>query len=293
MKVVLLGPNGQLGVDITKNFSTDPAIELKSLTRADLDLSNIAQISEVLSAIDFDVLINTTGYHKTDEVESNAQQGVLINAQVPAELAKVCVAKGARLVHLSTDYVFGGQEKRAPLSEEDTPAPLNVYGSTKLLGEGMVRKISPDAIICRVSSLFGVAGASGKGGNFVETMIRLAKERGGLKVVSDQIMAPTSTPDIAEAIARLIKAEAPGGIYHVAGTGQASWYEFAKEIMVQVGMGSIPVDPVTTADMPTPAMRPPYSVLNNGKLAQATGWAMPPWRDSLKRYLVEKGHVAS
>ncbi len=291
MKVAILGSNGQLGVDLIKNFENKSEIKFISLTRSDLDLANIDSIPEKLAQIEFDALINTTGYHKTDEVESNSQLGILINGHVPKILANTCKAKGARFVHLSTDYVFGGQDKRAPLCEEDTPAPLNVYGASKLLGEGLARTEYSDTIVCRVSSLYGTAGASGKGGNFVETMIRLAKQNGFLKVVADQIMAPTATIDIAEAICQILLTKAPGGIYHVAGTGQASWFDFASEIVKQCGI-DVPVSPVETKDMPTPAKRPPYSVLNNGKLAQVTGFAMPAWKTSLNKYLKDKGHIS-
>lgn len=291
MKIAILGSNGQLGFDLVKNFENNPNIEFATLTRNDLDLSDIDSIPEKLGKFEFDALINTTGYHKTDEVESNAQLGILINGHVPQILARTCKSKGARFVHLSTDYVFGGQDKRTPLSEEDTPAPLNVYGTSKLLGEGLARTEYSDTIICRVSSLYGTAGASGKGGNFVETMIRLAKQNGFLKVVSDQIMAPTATKDIAEAISQLLLNKADGGIYHVAGTGQASWFDFASDIVKQCGI-DVPVSPVETKDMPTPAKRPPYSVLNNGKLAQTTGFAMPFWKASLNDYLKAKGHIA-
>ncbi|HMK88850.1 MAG TPA: dTDP-4-dehydrorhamnose reductase [Methylocystis sp.] len=292
MRVLLLGSNGQLGSDICRRAGSEGGLELNALSRADLDLADLEAIDAVLRRIEFDVLINATGFHKTDDVESQAQTATVINAHAPLRLARVCAGKGARFVHLSTDYVFGGQAKREPLTESDAPAPLNVYGATKLMGEALAATAGADLIVARVSSLFGVAGASGKGGNFVETMIRLAKEKGALKVVSDQIMAPTATADIAEALLRLISARAPAGVYHVVGSGQASWFDFAKEIVARAGLGHVPVEPVPTSQMPTPAMRPPYSVLSNGKLTQTLGWAMPTWRDALQRYLVAKGHAA-
>lgn len=291
-RILLLGANGQLGTDLRRRAAETTGVELTALTRAELDLGRFEEIDRVLGEANFDVLVNTTGYHKTDEVEANAQTGVLVNAQVPKRLAEICLARKARLVHISTDYVFGGQAKREPLTEADAPAPLNVYGATKLMGEALATATGGDVLVCRVSSLFGVAGASGKGGNFVETMLRIAREKGALRVVDDQIMAPTATADIAEAVLRLVAAEAPRGIYHVSGTGQASWFDFAREIVAQAGLGHVPVDPVPTSAMPTPARRPPYSVLSNGKLAQTLGWAMPGWRDSLHRYLVGKGHTS-
>jgi len=291
MKVVLLGPNGQLGQDIQKAISQG-RVELIPLGRDALDLSDLAKVRETLGAMSFDALINASGYHKTDEVEANAQQGVLINAHLVRDLAALCADKNVPFYTLSTDYVFGGQAKRLPLSEDDGVAPLNVYGVTKALGESLAQSVyRGGARIIRVSSLFGVAGASGKGGNFVETMLRLAKEKGALKVVDDQIMAPTATADIAEALLRMLEQGAPAGIWHVAGTGATSWHGFAKRIIERAGLSHVPVDAVPSSQMPTPAKRPPYSVLSNAKLAQTLSWSMPAWEDALDRYLAAKGHV--
>jgi len=291
MKAVLLGAKGQLGQDILRANEAAGALKIRSLTRDDLDVSDLAMAKDVIGALDFDVLINCTSYHKTDEVEANAQQAVQINGHLVRDLASICADKKKRFVTISTDYVFGGQVKREPLTESDPTAPVNVYGATKVLGESLAAVTWDDTMVLRVSSLFGVAGASGKGGNFVETMLRLAKEKGSLKVVNDQIMAPTATVDIAEALLRLLKAEAPGGIYHVAGTGNTSWWGFAKRITERAGI-NVPVDPVPTSAFPTPAKRPPYSVLSSGKLSAITGWSMPAWEDALDRYLAAKGHRA-
>jgi len=292
MKALLLGPHGQLGHDIARAAETSGALDVLPLGRDQLDLSNLTRVREAISALQFDVLINSSGYHKTDEVESNAQQGVLINAHLVRDLAILCAERQKRLVTISTDYVFGGQSKRAPLTEQDPPAPLNVYGATKLMGESLALAAHADVTVLRVSSLFGVAGASGKGGNFVETMLRLAKQNGALKVVDDQIMSPTATADIAEALLRLLKAEAAPGLYHVAGAGAVSWHSFAERIVERAGL-DVPVEPVPTSAMPTPAKRPPYSVLATKKLNAALGWSMPTWEDALDRYLIAKGHRAA
>jgi dTDP-4-dehydrorhamnose reductase len=293
MRILLMGASGQLGSDFLRRAASDDGVDLHALRRADLDIVSLDRIAAKLQDFDFDVLVNATGYHNTDEVESNAQMATTINAHAPLCLAEVCAAKRARLFHISTDYVFGGQAERSPLKEATPPAPLNVYGATKLMGEALTLSSGADVVVARVSSLFGVAGASGKGGNFVETMLRLAKNRGALSVVDDQIMAPTATADAAEALWRLIFTRAPAGIYHVAGSGQASWFDFAKEIVTRSGLGHTLVEPVPTARMPTPARRPPYSVLANEKLTQTVGWTMPDWRDALDRYLVAKGHKLS
>jgi dTDP-4-dehydrorhamnose reductase len=289
MKAVLLGSKGQLGHDILSAHARLGTLEIQALTRDQLDVSDLAKVREVISGLDFDVLVNCTSYHKTDEVESNAQQAVLINSHLVRDLATISAKKKARFVTISTDYVFGGQAKREPLTEADPTAPVNVYGATKVLGESLASSAHRDTMVLRVSSLFGVAGASGKGGNFVETMLRLAKQNGSLKVVNDQVMAPTATADIAEALLRLLAVDAPGGLYHVAGSGHASWWDFARRIVERSGI-DVPVQAVPTTEFPTPAMRPPYSVLSSGKLASITGWAMPPWEHALDRYLIAKGH---
>lgn len=291
MKAVLLGPKGQLGTDILAANETRRALQITPVARDKLDLSDLTKVHDVLGAMDFDVLINCASYHKTDEVEVNAQQGILINAHLVRDLAALCAKKKARFVTISTDYVFGGQAKRQPLSEDDAVAPVNVYGATKLMGEALALSTWDDSLILRVSSLFGVAGANGKGGNFVETMLRLAKEKGSLRVVDDQIMSPTATADIATGLLKLLETKAQAGIYNVAGTGHASWWAFAKRIVEESGLGTkVPVEAVPTSEFPTPARRPAYSVLSSGKLAATIGWAMPSWEDALDRYLRAKGH---
>ena len=224
-----------------------------------------------------------------DDCEKDPAPAVAINARFAEALAKVCARKNARLVQVSTDYVFGGQTSRDPLDEAAAPAPINVYGETKLQGEILARQAHDDVIVARVASLFGVAGASGKGGNFVETMIRFGAERGALKVVADQMMSPTSSWDAAEAILDLIKVQAPAGVYHVVNSGAASWHAFASAIIDRAGVAAT-VSPIPTSEFPTPARRPPYSVLANAKVEKALGRSMPTWQDALDRYLTAKGH---
>jgi dTDP-4-dehydrorhamnose reductase len=289
VKALLLGPNGQLGTDIRAAFEAGgtPVSVLTPLGRDAVDLSDIEAATAAIAAQDFDVLVNCSSYHKTDEVEGNAQAAITINAHLVARLAAICGEKRARLVHVSTDYVFGGQEKRSPLIETDAPAPLNVYGASKLMGESLAIASGADVLILRVASLFGVAGASGKGGNFVETMIRFGKERGALKVVADQIMSPTATMDIADALMAMLKAGAPSGIWHVVNSGQASWAEFAARIIERAGVAAS-VSPIPSSEYPTPAKRPPWSVLDNARLGQIH--PMRPWQDALDAYLQAKGY---
>lgn len=289
MKALLLGPNGQLGTDIrSANERRGEPIEILAVGRTQVDLGNLDAAISSLRELEFDALINCSSYHKTDEVEGNAQQAFTINAHLVKRLAELCADKHAGFFHVSTDYVFGGQPQRSPLSENTAKAPVNVYGASKAMGEDLALLANGDAFILRVASLFGVAGASGKGGNFVETMLRLAKEKGELRVVADQTMSPTSTSDVAEAMMDIVLDEAPPGIWHVVNSGAATWHEFAERIISDANVKAR-VLPVTTEQFPTPAARPRYSALDNGKFSKAVR-AMRPWQEALKDYLVAKGH---
>jgi dTDP-4-dehydrorhamnose reductase len=254
MKTILLGPRGQLGTDVqAANLRRGKSLSLKPVDRTVVDLSDIGAASRFLHDQDFQCLINCSSYHKTDEVEANAQTAFTINTHLVQEIAQVCLKKNARLIHISTDYVFGGHPGHTPLLEDDSKAPINVYGASKSMGEDLALMTGASVWVLRVASLFGTAGASGKGGNFVETMLRVGKEKGVLRVVSDQVMSPTATKDIAES-----------------GT-------------------SASVLPITSSEFPTAAKRPGYSVLDNSKVCRALG-LMRPWQDALDEYLVAKGH---
>ncbi|MDF1761450.1 MAG: dTDP-4-dehydrorhamnose reductase [Coxiellaceae bacterium] len=288
MKVLLLGANGQLGMDIRAEVEKHADIELQALLRSDCDVEQYQTIGTRLTTYDFDVLINCTSYHKTDEVEENTDKAFDINAFAVREMAKACQVKSAQFIHISTDYVFGGPNAKQPLVETDVPSPVNVYGASKLMGESLAQNHCDKTSILRVASLFGVAGASGKGGNFVETMIRLAKERGALKVVGDQWMSPTSTADVAWMICQILKANAAPGVYHAVNSGQATWHEFAKTIIEAAGIDAT-VEAITADEFPTKAARPSYSVLNNAKLARVIG-DIPHWQQALEQYLEAKGY---
>ncbi len=289
MKALLLGPNGQLGTDI--RFANDrrgEPIEIQSIGRAQIDLSKIEAAISALRELKFDALVNCSSYHKTDEVEANAQQAFTINAHLVRRLSELAAEKHARFFHVSTDYVFGGQQHHSPLSENAPKCPVNIYGASKAMGEDLALLHGGDTVIVRVASLFGVAGASGKGGNFVETMIRLAKEKGELRVVADQTMSPTSTADIAGAMINMILAKAPPGIWHIVNSGAATWFEFAERIVSDANVKSRMI-PIKTAQFPTPAARPRYSALDNAKFSKAIH-VLRPWQDALRDYLIAKGH---
>ena len=287
-KVLLLGSNGQLGSDIVKEFLPVEEIELIALTRVEID----AEVDEVdVVLVDYsecDALINCISYHKTDECEENPQKCFAINATFVFQLAKFCSKNGMDLYHVSTDYVFDGC-RESPYTEDDPVAPLNVYGVSKAAGESLVRQYAPAHYILRVSSLFGVAGASGKGGNFVETMIKLAREGKELRVIDDQFMSPTYTRDVARAMLSLVVSGTTDyGTYHCCNGGNCTWYQFTKAIF---SLGKIDADlsGVAFTDYSFKAPRPRYSVMNNSRLNPY--YEMPHWEDALRRYLREKGHL--
>jgi dTDP-4-dehydrorhamnose reductase len=292
MKVLLLGPNGQLGTDIrTAVAARGAGVDLQALGRDRLDVADSDALREVLGAADFDVLVNCTSYHRTDEVESNATEAFAVNTHAVKLMAELCGAKRARLVHISTDYVFGGAERARPYGENDCPSPVNVYGASKAMGETLARLANAEVTVLRVASLFGVAGANGKGGNFVETMIRNGRDKGSLSVVDDITMSPTGTVDVADMVLDLLEAAAPPGIYHAVNSGEATWCEFASVIVARAGIAA-EVLPVASKDYPTVARRPAYSVLDNTKIARALGRPIPHWTEALDRYLRAKGHMA-
>ncbi len=287
---MLLGPNGQLGHDIRHiHEETGEPFQLIPVARDRLDVGSPG-MEEKLGSWDFDVLINCTGYHKTDEVEDNATLAFAVNAHAVQGMARVCERKGAWLVHISTDYVFGGDVTRAlPLREDDPTAPVNVYGASKEVGETLARLAFDNLVIVRVASLFGVAGASGKGGNFVETIIRLGRERGTIRVVDDQVMSPTSTADVARVLLRMLVEGCVPGVYHVVNSGTATRFRFAEEIIHQAGVDASVLS-CTSDEHPTRAARPRYSALDNTKVSTRFS-GLPPWEEALERYLHAKGHL--
>ncbi len=291
MRVVLLGPNGQLGCDVRRaHEEAGQPFEMLALARDKLNVAEPDMVERVLDGLDFDILVNCTGYHKTDEVEGNAALAFAVNTHAVQAMARTCALKRARFIHVSTDYVFGGDRSHAsPLREDDPTAPLNVYGASKAMGETLARLASDNVVILRVASLFGIAGASGKGGNFVEAMIRAGREKGKLRVVDDQVMSPTATIDVARVIRRMLAEGCAPGLYHVVNNGSASWFDFASEIIrrARVEAG---VTPCSSGEYPTRAARPRYSALDNTKVSAAFG-PLQSWQEALDRYLRAKGHM--
>lgn len=284
-RIVLLGANGQLGTDIRFVLDGSP-VELIPMYRKDIDVERTESIGRLLRELGrFDVLVNCTSYHKTDECEDYAVKAFAVNALAPREMAKYCNGTGAVFIHFTTDYVFDGR-KQAPYREEDATSALNVYGVSKAAGEHFVAAHHDQYFIFRVSSLFGTAGASGKGGNFVETMLRFAANKAPLRVVGDQVMSPTHTLDIAETVKTFVLDGVDDyGIYHCSGEGECSWHDFAAEIFRQRDVNA-DLRPISSTEYPTKARRPAYSVLDNGKLS--TIRPMPHWTEALRHYFQAK-----
>jgi dTDP-4-dehydrorhamnose reductase len=288
-RILVLGANGQLGSDIVKVFSDSENMDLISFYRKNLDVEETDSIKHKLNEYSgVDYIINCTSYHKTDECEDFVEKSFKVNSVAVLEMVKFCSERDIVFIHISTDYVFGGDKKK-PYKEEDYPNPLNVYGNTKLAGEFFIKNYCEKYFILRVSSLFGVAGSSGKGGNFVETMIKFAKEKIPLKVIANQFMSPTHTLDVARAIKILIDKDINNyGLYHVCNSGFCSWYEFTKTIFE---LTSIDVDLSKTSyeEYNTKAKRPKYSVMGNSKISKY--YKMPEWEEALKEYLKLKGYI--
>jgi dTDP-4-dehydrorhamnose reductase len=287
LKIVVIGSNGQLGSDLCKVIKPK---NLVALTHKDIEVSRMDSVKQVLSDIKPSVVINTAAFVRVDDCEDNPDICYRINTLGARNVAVIAQKLKAKLVFVSTDYVFGGDSNRkTPYTEFDVPSPLNVLGRSKLAGEELVQHLCSCYFIVRISGLFGVAGSSGKGGNFIETMLRLGKERDELRVVNDQVFSPTYTKDLAGKIAQLITTEYYG-IFHITNRGSCSWYEYTKEILRLSGLKT-PVIPITSDQLNQKARRPRYSVLDNYHLQLLGMDDMRPWQEALKDYLIEKGHI--
>ena len=285
MRVVVIGSSGQLGSDLVKAL---PPHEVAPLTHADLEVTDAEAVRAVLAGHGPQVVVNTAAFHKVEVCEREPLRAFEVNGLGARNLALACRDLDCPLVHLSTDYVFDGA-KRTPYLESDAPRPVNAYGISKLAGEHFLRCLWDQHTIVRASGLFGAAGSSGKGGNFVETMLRVAREQGQATVVADLVFSPTYTVDLARAIVRLIEAGLRG-VVHITNTGECSWHDFAAEIFRQVGL-DVTLRPTTASEMGAEVARPPYSVLGHGALAAAGLEPMRPWQEALTDYLREKRHL--
>jgi len=286
MKIAVIGSTGQLGTDLVKSLRDKH--EVIGLTHKDLEVTDYDSCL-TLKKDRPDVIINTAAFHKTDQCEDEPLKAFSVNALGARNIATVSKEIEATAAFVSTDYVFDGSKKK-PYTEDDAPNPINTYGISKLAGE-LFTKQNPKHYIVRLSSLFGIAGASGKGGNFVETMMAKAKKNEPLTVVNDMWMTPTYTKDASRVIREIMEKQLPSGIYHASNRGQCTWFQFTQEIMRLAGLNPT-LKPTETSQQQTKARRPSFSALESTRLSKY-GIQTREWKKALADYMVEKGHIGN
>jgi len=302
MKILLLGPNGQVGWELQRSLA--PLGELIALDRHSVDLcgdlGNLADLAATVQRVRPDVIVNAAAHTAVDKAESEPELARTLNALAPGVLAREAAGLGALLVHYSTDYVFDGSGQR-PWAESDAPAPLNVYGHTKLEGEQLIQAAGPRHLILRTSWVYAA-----RGGNFAKTMLRLARERDSLDVIDDQWGAPTGAELIADAsahaIRQVLQRPADAGLYHLTASGETSWYGYANMVLASAESSRAAIkdeasrppplkariaSPIATSAYPTPARRPLNSRLDTRKLQTTFGLTLPPWQAGVARMLAE------
>jgi len=280
LRILLTGAGGQVGWELK---STLAALgEVKAFDRAQLDLADTPRLIAAVRAMQPDAIVNAAAYTAVDKAETEREAAFAVNATAPRVLAQEARRAGALLVHYSTDYVFDGG-KATPYVEDDPTGPVSVYGESKLAGEQAIAASGCRHLVLRTSWVYGP-----RGRNFLLTMLRLAKERPELRVVDDQVGAPTSSLEIARATATLL-AKGALGLYHLTATGETSWCGFARAILKRVGMAT-PVVAIRTEDYPTPARRPRNSRLDCGRLRADHGVALAPWDEALAETMAARSY---
>jgi dTDP-4-dehydrorhamnose reductase len=282
MKIAVVGANGQLGKDTVEAF-TKNGDEVFPLTHSDIELSEMDSVSTRLREIHPEVIVNTAAMHHVENCEKEPQKAFAVNGLGSRNLATVARDLDAVLMHVSTDYVFDGA-KSSPYEECDAPRPLNVYGNTKLAGEYFVRSTADKHFVVRTSAIYGHNPCRAKGGlNFIELMLKLARERGEVKVVDSEFVTPTSTAELARQLVPLSRS-ASYGLYHATAEGKCSWYEFAHEIfsLTNTKVNLLAAGP---NEFPAKVPRPKYSVLENRNLKQRGLNIFRPWQDGVRDYL--------
>lgn len=283
MRILLIGAKGQLGSDIARVLSSD--YELIALDVEDIDISIAGSVEKAFEKYRPHIAINTAAFTNIPECENDDVKAFMINGLGPKFIAQNCLRHDCTLFHMSTDYVFDGN-KIAPYTEDDVPNPLNAYGVSKLAGECYIKALMEKYIIIRTCGLYGVHRCVGKGTNFVDTMLKLAKENKPIRVIADEILTPTYTLDLANQVKELLGVKAYG-IFHATSEGSCSWYEFAKTIFDFCGIKADLVK-IQQKGYDSSVKRPLYSVLENKKLKILGLNKMRNWKEALKDYLKEK-----
>jgi len=279
VSTVILGAYGQLGTALEATADR----EVISLTRQQADLTQPADVCKLLDSLNPEVVINCAAYNQVDQAEADRETAHAINADAPGKLAEWCADRETIFVHFSTDYIFGGDlARRTPYTEEDQPAPLSVYGETKLAGESHIQAACEQHFVLRTCGLYGPRRSAGKG-NFVETMLKLAETRDELNVVDDQECTPTSAIDLARMTWALTGTSA-FGLYHATNSGSTTWCGLAREIF-RLRNRSTDVRAISSQEFGAAATRPNFSVLDCSKLVEATRFSIPTWETALESYL--------
>lgn len=280
MKLLVTGCNGQLGRELRKVLeATVPGITTYTDV-AELDITDAHAVEQFIAEGDFSHIINCAAYTAVDKAESDQTLCYALNTEAVKNIASAAAKTGAKVLHISTDYVFDGKNYR-PYQETDKTNPSSVYGASKRKGEMMLLSMCPDAIVIRTAWLY-----SPHGNNFVKTMLRLGREKKQLRVVADQIGTPTSASDLAQAIVTIVNSRRwRSGIYHFTNEGVCSWYDFTKMIHSLAGITDCDVVPIPTSDYPTAATRPPYSVLDKSLIKNTYNITIPFWIDSLRKVI--------
>jgi len=282
--IAVTGAGGMLGTDVVRELQRRQII-CHALERQSCDITSLEMCRQVLGTLRPSVVINCSGYTAVDRAETEIDAAFNINAKGAGNVALTCTEIGARLIHISTDYVFNGNAAE-PYEPSAQTSPLNIYGSSKMAGEMSVSGIMRDSwTIARTSWLFGAHGS-----NFVKKILKLAREGKPIRVVHDQIGSPTYTADLASALVELAT-RPPAGIVHITASGSCTWFEFAQAIFEFSGVQPVSLEPLSSADFPTPARRPQNSRLSNAKAMKAGVGILPHWRDGLRRYLQETGDL--
>jgi dTDP-4-dehydrorhamnose reductase len=277
VRALITGGAGQLGSDL-QDLLGDEAV---SVTHAELDITDAGQIERALGSNEPDVVVNCAAFHNVDQCEREPAPAWETNVRAVMELARQTAAAGAKLVHLSTNYVFDGR-RTEPYAEHDLPSPRSVYALTKLAGEYAALAYGRDPLVVRSAGLYGLAGNASKGGNFVQRMLGRARETGALKMVSDQRLQPTFTADLAAGLVDALRSDA-SGVLHLTNSGACSWLEFTEAILENAGL-EVPIEPVTTTLGPGTTDRP-----LNGVLASTRAAPLRPWREALDDYMRRAG----
>ncbi len=282
MNILITGCNGQLGNEMQVLQKDYPEHHWLNTDVNELDITNSDAINRFVEEHEIDGIVNCAAYTAVDKAESNKRLATALNAEAPTYLAAAMAKRDGWMVQISTDYVFDGTQ-HTPYTETDTPCPNSVYGATKLAGEVAVAKTCPKHVIIRTAWLYSTFG-----NNFVKTMLRLGQEKQQLGVIFDQIGTPTYAHDLALAIMTIINKGIVPGIYHFSNEGVTSWYDFTKAIHRIAGITTCHVKPLHTAEYPTPAHRPAYSVLDKTKIKETFGIEIPHWEESLTKCMHTK-----